>query len=61
MNQFRVKKVDGRGFFADREVDALFNVEVSNGAGRWTTVSTHLSPEGAEKKLRRVLEQLPKE
>ena len=50
MNQFRVKKIDGRGFFADREVDALFNVEVSDGDGRWTTVSTHLSLEGAEKK-----------
>ena len=50
MNQFRVKKVDGRTFFPDKAVDALFNVEVSDVDERWTTVSTHLSPEGAEKK-----------
>lgn len=50
MRQVRVKKVDGRTFFSDRAVDELFNVEVSDENGCWTTVSTHLSPEGAEKK-----------
>lgn len=49
--KLRVKKTDGRTFFPDQELSELFNVEASEDGKRWTTVSTHLSAEGAEKKL----------
>jgi len=58
MRQVRVQKVDGRTFFPDKAVDALFNVEASDGDGRWTTVSTHLSPDGAEKKRESLINYL---
>lgn len=48
--KYRIKKIDGHGFFPDKDLDELFNVEASEDGERWFTVSTHLSAEGAEKK-----------
>ena len=53
MCSFRVKKIDGSGFFTDNYTGDLFTVEYTENEGEsWSTLSTHLSFEGADKMMR---------
>lgn len=53
MKYFRATKIDGSGFFSDKYTGDLFNVEYTQNEGEsWLRMSTHLSFEGADQKMR---------
>lgn len=62
MDYFKVSKIDGNGFFADNYTGDLFTVEFTQDNGKsWTTMSMHLSFEGADKKMREYVAEHPGE
>lgn len=62
MDYFKISKIDGRGFFLDNYTGDLFAVEFTQNNGKsWTTFSTHLSPEGADRKMRGYVALHPEE